>query len=525
MSRLGFASVAPAPGSRDSLIDSEEEGRAPIVEPQSESGWNAAPDAGTRLDVAEGAAAERNGQARISHAAGPISVRAPIAKIGRYALFDKFATGGMATVHLGRLDGAGGFSRVVAIKRLLPHLILNQEFAEMLLKEARLAARVRHPNVVPTLDVVALKHEVLLVLEYVHGESLSALCRAQSKLREWIPVPIVASVMIGALHGLHSVHEATDEKGQLLGLVHRDVSPPNVLIGTDGIARVLDFGIVKALEQMEETVPNRLKGKTGYMSPEQIRGERLTRSSDIFSAGIVLWELLTLRRFAPGPSDKQRLDRIARGNYQKPSEYRPSLPKAVDEVVMRALAFRPQDRYPTARDFAEALGAAVEVASPGPVADWIARLAQESLAERARLLAQVENWDDQAHPAETSAAESVALPLANGAGRGNGASSRASLASSKEDSNESEKSEAAGKGEKPPSSKRERGKGNGKAKADPDDASTSGRGGGSRGGGARAAQPSFAHLIDESKSRSSSFAPFAIVLVVLLLVIVYFSTR
>ncbi|HET9933066.1 MAG TPA: serine/threonine-protein kinase [Polyangiaceae bacterium] len=328
----------------------------------------------------------------IGHVDGPISTREPIAKIGRYALFEKFASGGMATVHLGRLDGAGGFTRVVAIKRLLPHLVQDGDFAEMLLKEARLAARVRHPNVVPTLDVVASKGEVLLVLEYVHGESLSALCRAQAKRNELIPLSIVVSVMMEALEGLHSVHEATDERGRSLGMVHRDVSPPNVIVGVDGMARVLDFGIVKALEQLEETVPNRLKGKTGYMSPEQIRAERLTRASDIFAAGIVLWEMLTLRRFASGAGDKERIDKIMAGNFPNPSDYRPELTEDMDRIVMRALAFEPTERYATAREFAAALGTAAEPASAGVVADWVRSLAEKTLAERARLIAQVENW-------------------------------------------------------------------------------------------------------------------------------------
>jgi serine/threonine-protein kinase len=355
----------------------------------------------------------------ISHVDGPIPAREPTAKIGRYALFDKFASGGMATVHLGRLDGAGGFSRVVAIKRLLPHLVQDSDFAEMLLKEARLAARVRHPNVVPTLDVVASKGEVLLVLEYVHGESLSALCRAQAKRNDLIPLNIVVSVMLEALEGLHAVHEATDERGRSLGMVHRDVSPPNVVVGVDGMARVLDFGIVKALEQLEETVPNRLKGKTGYMSPEQIRAERLTRASDIFAAGIVLWELLTLRRFASGSGDKERIDKIMAGNFPRPSEFRPELGEIIDDIVMRALAFDPNERYATARDFAQALGAAAEPASAGVVADWVRSLAERTLAERARLLAQVENWEDSAPDIELNstpfAVERDVLALAGAA--------------------------------------------------------------------------------------------------------------
>ena len=333
----------------------------------------------------------------------PISLRPPIARVGRYALFDNFASGGMATVHLGRLDGAGGFSRVVAIKRLLPHLVQNAEFTDMLLKEARLAARVRHPNVVPTLDVVASRGEVLLVMEYVHGEALGSLCRAQAKRKEQIPIEIALSVIVGTLRGLHAVHESTDERGRSLGLVHRDVSPPNILVGVDGMARVLDFGIVKALEQIEETIPNRLKGKTGYMAPEQIRGERVTRTTDMFAAGIVLWELLTLRRFvASSSTDKERLDVILAGNYTPPSVHRPELPAGLDTAVMRALSYKVEDRYATAAEFADALEAASGVASGGAVAEWVRGLSEETLAARAHLLSQVENWTDGAPDIELS---------------------------------------------------------------------------------------------------------------------------
>jgi serine/threonine protein kinase len=328
----------------------------------------------------------------VEHVDGPLSMRAPIASIGRYTLFDKFAVGGMATVHLGRIDGAGGFSRVVALKRLLPHLIHNEEFVEMLLKEARLAGRVRHPNVVPTLDVVASKGEVLIVLEYVHGESLSAMCRSHADRKELIPIDIAVGVMIDVFSGLDAVHEAKDERGRPLGLVHRDVSPANVLVGIDGLARVLDFGIVKALQLVEETIPNRLKGKTGYMSPEQTRGDRVTRRADVFSGGIVLWELLTLHRFASGKSDKERMDRILSGKYERPDRYRPEIPAALCDVVMKALAYDPEDRYETALELAEALGAAYSPASKGAIVDWVRRLAESSLAERGRMVAQVENW-------------------------------------------------------------------------------------------------------------------------------------
>lgn len=333
------------------------------------------------------------GEGRISHADGPISSRGPVARIGRYALFDQFAAGGMATVHFGRLDGAGGFSRVVAIKRLLPHLVENKEFTDMLLSEARLAARVRHPNVVPTLDVVASKGDVLLVLEYVPSESLSTLCRTQAKQKkEHIPLEIAVGVMHDVLQGLSAVHEATDEKGRPLGLVHRDISPPNVIVGTDGLARVVDFGIAKALQHMEESMPNRLKGKSGYMAPEQIKGEPTTQRSDVFSAGIILWELLALRRLFSGDQETERMKVILAGDYPRPSRFRPDLPPELDEVTMRALAFDPEARYRTMREFAEALEHAAQGASARRVAAWVNELARDALANRARMVAQVENW-------------------------------------------------------------------------------------------------------------------------------------
>jgi serine/threonine protein kinase len=325
--------------------------------------------------------------------AAPPSMRQPLARIGRYALFDQFAMGGMATVHVGRLDGAGGFSRVVAIKRLLPNLVQNEDFTQMLLKEARLAARVRHPNVVPTLDVVASKGDVLLVLEYVHGEALSALCRKQAKERkEHIPLDVALSIMQDMLQGLSAVHDATDEKGKPLGLVHRDISPPNVIVGSDGQARVLDFGIAKALEHLEDSNPNRVKGKSGYMSPEQIRGERVTQRSDVFSAGIILWELLATRRMFTAEVETERMQKILDGGYALPSAQRPDLPSALDQVTMQALELDPDKRFQSCREFASALESAASGASTRRIAEWVNDLASEGLAARARMVAQVETW-------------------------------------------------------------------------------------------------------------------------------------
>jgi eukaryotic-like serine/threonine-protein kinase len=294
----------------------------------------------------------------------------------------------------------------------LPHLLENQEFTEMLLKEARLAARVRHPNVAATLDVVATKGDVLLVLDYVHGEALSTLCRTQAKQKkEQVPLPIATSITLDMLQGLAAIHDATDEKGRSLSLVHRDISPPNVLVGADGVARVLDFGIATALDHIEETAPERRKGKRGYMSPEQLRGERLTQRSDVFSAGIVIWELLALRRLFPADQEKEPGDAVLRGDYPRLSRYRPDLPAALDDIVMRALSCLPDARFASMHELFDAFEAAAPArANTRRISEWVNELAKDALAARNRMVARVENWESAEIPLRSTpfAAE---LPL------------------------------------------------------------------------------------------------------------------
>ncbi|MCA9618767.1 MAG: serine/threonine protein kinase, partial [Myxococcales bacterium] len=186
--------------------------------------------------------------------------------VGRYELHQPIASGGMATVHLGRLRGQAGFSRIVAIKRLHTSFGETPALVATLLDEARLCSRIQHPNVVPTLDMVAEDDELLLVLDYVHGETLARLLGGAD---EPLPLAVVNAVMSGALHGLHAAHEATGETGEALGIVHRDVSPQNIMVGRDGLARVLDFGVAKARGRMQTTREGQVKGKLAYMSPEQ----------------------------------------------------------------------------------------------------------------------------------------------------------------------------------------------------------------------------------------------------------------
>jgi serine/threonine protein kinase len=202
----------------------------------------------------------------------PEPAQGPLKVVGRYAVYGKLASGGMATVHLGRLMGPAGFSRTVAIKRLHPQFAKDPDFVAMFLDEARLAARIQHQNVVATVDVVARDDELFLVMDYVRGESFSRLLRASRKQGIDIPPRVIASVMVGMLHGLHAAHEAKDERGQPLSMVHRDVSPQNVIVGVDGVPRVLDFGVAKAAARVQVTRDGQMKGKLSYMAPEQLRG-------------------------------------------------------------------------------------------------------------------------------------------------------------------------------------------------------------------------------------------------------------
>jgi serine/threonine-protein kinase len=311
--------------------------------------------------------------------------------IGRYALYGEIAAGGMATVHFGRMLGAVGFSRTVAIKRLHEQFAKDPDFVSMFLDEARLAARIQHPNVVSSLDVVGLDGELFLVMEYIKGESLSRLLRTARRNGEVIPPRIVATIVSGLLNGLHAAHEATDEQGEPLGIVHRDVSPQNVLVGTDGVSRVLDFGVAKAAGRLTTTREGQLKGKFAYMSPEQVRGINIDRRTDIFAAAVVLWEAMTGHRMIEGESEAVVLSKVLDAKWTKPSEVLPTLPKSIDVVTMRGLDPDPNKRYSTAKEMAFALERAVGLASQREVGEWVERAAVDALASRAMRIKEIES--------------------------------------------------------------------------------------------------------------------------------------
>jgi eukaryotic-like serine/threonine-protein kinase len=319
--------------------------------------------------------------------------------VGRYALYDAIAAGGMATVHYGRLLGPVGFSRTVAIKRLHAQFARDPEFVSMFLDEARLAARIRHPNVVPTLDVVATGGELFLVMEYVPGESLARLIRTAAGLGTVVPPRIVVAIVCGVLRGLHAAHEATNERGEPLGIVHRDVSPQNVLVGIDGQARVLDFGVAKAAGRLQTTRDGKLKGKLAYMSPEQLRGKAIDRRTDIFAASTVLWEGLTGRRLFRGDNEGAIITQILEGNVSPPSsaltgdidDATRATIRAVDDIVLKGLVTKLDERYETARAMAVALEKAVPPAGVSEVSDWVEHFAKDILITRAQVIADIES--------------------------------------------------------------------------------------------------------------------------------------
>ncbi|HEY3816902.1 MAG TPA: serine/threonine-protein kinase [Polyangiaceae bacterium] len=310
--------------------------------------------------------------------------------IGRYAIHEQIASGGMASVHFARLVGPAGSRRTVAVKRAHPHLARDNDFALMFLDEARLASRVVHPNVVPTVDVLQTDAELLLVMEYVHGESLWKLARGAHGRGERVPFGVAGAILVDTLRGLHAAHEARDERGAPLNLVHRDVSPHNILVGTDGVARLVDFGIAKAEGRLHSTRDSSVKGKFAYMAPEQARGEAVSRLSDTYAAAIVLWELLTGERLFAGKTEAETVHKCLVARVRRPSLLAPELGPEVDAILEKGLSRDPAGRYATADEMARDIEACIPAARPSEVGAWVQHIAGESLAERARVLATLE---------------------------------------------------------------------------------------------------------------------------------------
>jgi len=303
--------------------------------------------------------------------------------LNRYQTFGEIASGGMATVEYGRLLGPHGFSRPVAIKRLHAQFAKDPAFAAMFIDEARLSARLMHANIIQTLDVIEQPGEIAIVMEYVHGEALSGVLEQVNARGERVPVKIATALVSSVLHGLHAAHEARDERDELLGVVHRDVSPQNILVGADGVPRLLDFGIAKAVDQLRSTPSGEIKGKLAYIAPEQLRGQAVDRRADVFGAAAVLWETLTGFMLFHAESSSVLAQRVLQEPLRPPSAHVAELTPELDAIVMRGLARERDERYATAREMALDLERKLGIATQSEVSDWLEQVAGPVLAARA----------------------------------------------------------------------------------------------------------------------------------------------
>ncbi|MEQ9322801.1 MAG: serine/threonine-protein kinase, partial [Polyangiaceae bacterium] len=262
----------------------------------------------------------------------------PARHVGRCELFVEIAHGGMATVHLGRWLGAGGFVKTVAVKALHRQYARDPEFVRMFLDEARVVARIRHPNVMPIIDLVDDGGDLFIVMEYVHGVTLAHLLRQMKRRGENIPIDIALRIMSGVLHGLHAAHEAKDATGRAMNIIHRDISPENIMVGSDGYARLIDFGIASALGRATVTQDGQVKGKPSYLSPEQVMGESLDRRTDIYAASVVLWQALTGRRLFKAENMAAMSLKIIKEDRPPPSRLREGVTRELDAIVLRGMA-------------------------------------------------------------------------------------------------------------------------------------------------------------------------------------------
>jgi serine/threonine-protein kinase len=276
----------------------------------------------------------------------------------RYETLFKLASGGMATVYVGTVRGAFGFRQLVAIKKPHANLVANPQFRQALLREARLASLIHHANVVDVRDIEATEQEVSLIMDYVEGATLSEILDARIKAGDRAPAGVAVRIVLDACAGLHAAHEQTDERGRPLRIVHRDISPQNLLVGVDGLTRVADFGVAKVKRSSDaaNTVAGVLKGKLAYMAPEYVRGETIDRRLDVFAMGVVLWEALTSQRLFRGTHDAQTLERVLSHEVPSVSTVVPALGAAFDAIIDTALAKDPSRRF----DNASAMAAALE---------------------------------------------------------------------------------------------------------------------------------------------------------------------
>lgn len=302
---------------------------------------------------------------------------APGTPFGQYRLLERIGVGGMAEVWKARMTGLEGFQKTVAIKKILPHLTDSPDFVEMFIDEAKLAAELNHANIIHIYDLGKIDQDYYIAMEYVEGENLRGILDAAREADRRVPLAIALYVTSHLASALDHAHRRRDFEDREMELVHRDVSPQNVLIGYEGTIKLCDFGIVKAVAKASHTQMGALKGKLQYMSPEQAWGRPVDGRSDIFSLGSILFELLTGRRLFTGASEMEILEAVREARVVPPSEVEPTVPPEIDALVLRALARAPEDRFATAGDMARRVDEILQGMAPRPGASELAAFVAE----------------------------------------------------------------------------------------------------------------------------------------------------
>ena len=349
-------------------------------------------------------------------------------KLGRYQLLQKLASGGMASVYLARAAGPAGFEKVVALKRIHPHLADEKSFVDMFLDEARIASRIDHANVCSVFDFGEAEGTYYIAMEYLAGEPFSQIAKNMARSAEHLRDPrrayFVARMIADASEGLHAAHELRSREGELLNVVHRDISPQNLFITYDGVVKVVDFGIASAADRLHHTQGAEVKGKFSYMAPEQARGAKgaaLDRRADVFALGIVLWEMLALKRLFRRDTPAETLMALVNDPILTPSSQRPGLTTDFDAIVMKALARKAEERYPSARelgrDLGKAIGKAGEVMGAVDLSEWLETLVPDARERSRRQIENALHGDSQRAPsvpqAEVSGSDIVVLEQSN----------------------------------------------------------------------------------------------------------------
>ncbi len=276
-------------------------------------------------------------------------------QIGRYQLLRKIASGGMAEIYLARQQGVEGFQKNVVVKRILPTHADNDELIQMFLDEARIASSLTHPNVVQIYELGQHDHDYFIAMEYVHGMDLRHICERGLAVGNFIPLRHAVRIIADSAAGLHYAHTKTDDAGTPLHIVHRDISPQNILVSFNGTAKVLDFGIAKAANKVTTTRTGQIKGKFAYMSPEQCSGAPIDHRSDLFALGTILYEITVCRRLFKADTDIQTIQRVSEAVVTPPSQLQPNYPRDLEAIVLKALQRRPEDRFRSARELQLAL--------------------------------------------------------------------------------------------------------------------------------------------------------------------------